>query len=258
MLKMRTIVLSLSLILSTFAFSASGALADNSTPTYSYVLELDEEAIGEISDDPSAPQTALNSAIKVIRARIDATGQSAATVEANEDRQIVISIPFEHDRDELMDLLGIGTTLEFGVVGEEILPGDPLPSDLPAGTRILPMPDGLPSAKVRIIDGLDGSRIEEARAGFDARSDEAVVNLSFDEEGKRLFGAFTAANVDKKIAVILDGKVITVPIVREPILGGHVQISGGFTYESANELAIMLRSGSLPVPITLVEERVLN
>lgn len=237
---------------------AHSATQHEATTARIYVLELDQKAIRDISDDPSAPQRALNSAIKVIRARLDATGKSAVTVNANEDGQIVVTIPFEHDRKAVVDLLGIGTRLEFGLVGQEVMPGEPVPSDLPAGTRVLPMPDGLPPAKVRIIKGLDGNTIETARMGLEARSNEAVVNVVFDEKGKRLFGELTGANVGQTIAVILDGKVVTAPKISEPILGGRVQIAGGFNQESANELAIMLGSGTLPVPLEIVEERVLE
>jgi preprotein translocase subunit SecD len=102
---------------------------------------------------------------------------------------------------------------------------------------------------------VSGDRLEQASSGFDSRGGEPVVNFRFDTRGAREFGDVTKSNVGKRFAIVLDNKVISAPVIREPILGGSGQISGNFTVQSANDLAILLRAGALPAPLTIIEER---
>lgn len=102
----------------------------------------------------------------------------------------------------------------------------------------------------------EGRYITDARIGFDPWSNQPVVTVDFDKEGTRMLAEFTSAHVLRPMAIVIDGKIISAPTITEPILTGRVQISGNFTHDGANELAIMLRSAALPVPFVLVEERV--
>ncbi|MBM3565801.1 MAG: protein translocase subunit SecD, partial [Alphaproteobacteria bacterium] len=95
----------------------------------------------------------------------------------------------------------------------------------------------------------------DAQPTFDQRSGEPVVSFRFDSRGAKRFGDVTSKNVGKPFAIVLDGKVISAPVIREPILGGTGQISGGFTVTGAKDLALLLRAGALPAPITILEER---
>jgi preprotein translocase subunit SecD len=100
-----------------------------------------------------------------------------------------------------------------------------------------------------------GENLVDAQPGFDQRTNEPIISFRFDQSGARRFGRFTQDNVGRPFAIVLDDKVLSAPVIREPILGGSGQISGSFTVESANTLAVQLRSGALPVKLTIVEER---
>src|SRR6202030_2935530 len=121
---------------------------------------------------------------------------------------------------------------------------------------------------IQIIDGegatkyliekrvlVSGSDLTDAQPGFDQRSSEPIVSFRFNSSGARKFAEATQANVGKPFAIVLDNKVISAPVIREPILGGSGQISGSFTVQSANDLSILLRAGALPAPLTIIEER---
>jgi preprotein translocase subunit SecD len=102
---------------------------------------------------------------------------------------------------------------------------------------------------------VSGGDLVDAQAGFDQQTSQPIVNFRFNSSGAQKFAAATQANVGKPFAIVLDNKVISAPVIREPILGGQGQISGNFTVQSANDLAILLRAGALPAPLTIVEER---
>jgi preprotein translocase subunit SecD len=102
---------------------------------------------------------------------------------------------------------------------------------------------------------VSGEDLTDAQAAFDQRSGEPIVNFRFNTNGARRFGQVTQENVGRPFAIVLDNEVISAPVIREPILGGSGQISGGFTVEQANDLAILLRAGALPAPLTIIEER---
>jgi preprotein translocase subunit SecD len=105
---------------------------------------------------------------------------------------------------------------------------------------------------------VDGSDLTDAKAGFDPRTGEPVVNFTFNITGARKFATATQENVGRPFAIVLDNEVISAPNIREPILGGSGQISGSFTVESANNLAILLRAGALPARLTVIEQRVVG
>jgi protein-export membrane protein SecD len=102
---------------------------------------------------------------------------------------------------------------------------------------------------------VDGANLVDARPSLDSRTNRWVVSFEFDSIGARRFGEVTEANVKKPFAIVLDDKVLSAPVIQEPILGGRGQISGNFTAESANELSVLLRAGALPAPLTIIEER---
>jgi preprotein translocase subunit SecD len=116
-------------------------------------------------------------------------------------------------------------------------------------------PSGLPVIAVKRQVMVSGDELSDASQGYDPQTNAPVVNIRFNGSGGRKFGRVTSENVNKPFAIILDGKVLSAPNINEPILGGSAQISGNFTVESANQLAIALRSGKLPVKLTVVDER---
>jgi preprotein translocase subunit SecD len=107
---------------------------------------------------------------------------------------------------------------------------------------------------VRRLGGIRGDSLTNATAGVDPQTNESIVNIQFDQVGGQRFADLTTKNVNKPFAIILDGKILSAPNINEPILGGAARISGSFTPESANSLAIALRSGALPVDLTVIEE----
>ena len=102
---------------------------------------------------------------------------------------------------------------------------------------------------------VSGGDLTDAQPGFDQRTSEPIVSFRFNTSGARKFAQVTQENVGKPFAIVLDNEVISAPVIREPILGGSGQISGSFTVQSANDLAILLRAGALPAPLTIIEER---
>ena len=129
----------------------------------------------------------------------------------------------------------------------------------PAGAQIFPYAAGTPgegtSIAVRRLGGIRGDSLTDAQPGVNPETNESVVNITFDSEGGRKFAKLTTENVNKPFAIILDDEVLSAPNINEPIQGGQAQISGSFDPESANQLAISLRSGALPVDLTVIEER---
>jgi preprotein translocase subunit SecD len=129
----------------------------------------------------------------------------------------------------------------------------------PPGSEIFPYAPGTPgegqSIAVQRLGGIRGDNLTGAQAGVDPQSNQSVVNIAFDAQGGAKFAKLTSENVGKPFAIILDGQVLSAPNINEPIVGGRAQISGSFTPESSNQLAIALRSGALPVPLAVVEER---
>jgi len=102
---------------------------------------------------------------------------------------------------------------------------------------------------------VSGGDLTDAQPQFDPRTGEPIVSFKFNSSGARKFAQATTENVGQPFAIILDNEVISAPVIREPILGGSGQISGSFTVQSANDLAILLRAGALPAPLTIIEER---
>jgi preprotein translocase subunit SecD len=144
--------------------------------------------------------------------------------------------------------------MTFQLVDETAKPTAGTPP--PPGVDFLPMQDN-PNQKVAVrrrID-VDGADLTDAKAGNNSQTGEWVVNFTFNTVGARRFADITRANVNHRFAIVLDGKAISAPVIREPITGGRGQISGSFTVASANDLAVLLRAGALPAPLTVVEER---
>ena len=123
------------------------------------------------------------------------------------------------------------------------------------GSESLFFEDGTTKLNVNKRVVLSGDNLSTAVPKFDSQTNETIVSFSLDRVGAKRFGRFTSKNVGKRLAIILDNKIISAPQIREPITGGNGQISGDFTFQSATDLALLLRSGALPAPINIIEER---
>jgi len=195
---------------------------------------------------------AVEQSIEIVRRRIDETGVSESLIARQGSSRILVQLPGVEDPNRIKQLLGQTARMTFHLLDETANPSATTP---PAGVQFLPGDrDGQRYAVRRRVE-VDGANLANARAGHNAQTGEWVVNFTFDSIGTRRFAEITRANVNRPFAIVLDDKVITAPVIREPITGGSGQISGNFSAQTANDLAVLLRAGALPAPLTVVEER---
>jgi preprotein translocase subunit SecD len=214
------------------------------------VLSQTDAGVEQAIDD------AMDSATEVVRRRIDELGTREPTIIRQGDTRIVVQVPGLQDPDALKKLLGQTAQLEFKLVDLNALPSNIQAGIAPPGSQIVPYAEGEGGAiAVKRLGGIRGDNLTGAQAGVNQQTNESIVTISFDAQGGAKFAKLTTENVGKPFAIILDGQVLSAPNINEPIIGGNAQISGSFTPESANNLAIALRSGALPVPLAVVEER---
>lgn len=217
------------------------------------VLTPTQSAIDQAVSD------AMDTAVEVVRKRIDALGTREPTIIREGDTRIVVQVPGLQDPTALKKLLGQTAKLEFQLVDTTALPSDVAKGIAPPGDQIFPFAEGTPQQgtfiAVKRLGGIRGDNLVNAQAGVDPQTNENIVNIQFNQQGGKRFADLTTKNVNKPFAIILDGKVLSAPNINEPILGGAARISGSFTAESANNLAIALRSGALPVDLKVIEER---
>lgn len=188
---------------------------------------------------------AVEQSLEVIRQRVDQVGVSEPTIQRVGADRILVQLPGLQDPAQLRALLGSTAKMSFHLLGDE---------SSPDGIQILRDKEGN-TYQVRNSVALGGDRLSDASAGFDPQTREPVVNFRFDRTGAREFGAITEANVGRPFAIVLDGEVLSAPVIREPITGGSGQISGSFTVEEAGTLSALLRAGALPAKLTVIEER---
>jgi len=197
----------------------------------------------------------MNQTIEVLRRRIDELGTREPSIQRHGDDRILLQVPGIEDPEELKAIIGTTAVLTFRFVEEG---GLPTADSIPAGSEILPAAegedDGFASSYVvnkRIF--LRGDNLVDAQGTF--QDGQPVVSFTFDTAGAKRFADITRDNVGRIFAIVLDDEVISAPVIREPILGGSGIISGSFTVQSAQNLALLLRAGALPAPISFLEER---
>jgi preprotein translocase subunit SecD len=206
---------------------------------------------------------AMKSAIEVVRRRIDALGTREPTIIRQGASRIVVQVPGFKDPQALKTLLGKTAKLEFKMVDEAADPQAVARGITPIGDQLLPLappanaPKGTPAQMLAVHREVivSGDQLVKSSQGFKPDTNEPIVDFTFDSLGGRNFARVTQENAGKRFAIILDNQIISAPAIRDPILGGSGYIEGSFTVESANELAIELRSGALQVPLKVVEER---
>jgi protein-export membrane protein SecD len=208
--------------------------------------------------------SAIQASIETIRRRVDAFGTTEPSIQREGRSRVLVQVPGISDVERLKTLIGETGKLEFKLVdpsanpeqiaqskvvppGDELLYGNP-PSGAPQGSPQIPY-----VLKNQVL--VTGQNLVDAQPSFDQRTGEPVVTFRFDAAGATRFGKVTSENVGLPFAIILDNKVISAPVIREPILGGTGQISGHFSVQEANDLAVLLRSGALPAKLTVIEER---
>jgi SecD/SecF fusion protein len=184
-----------------------------------------------------------------VRRRVNETGVVEPLITRQGDDGVLVQLPGVTDPERVKELLGRTARLTFHLVEPHAGPG----------TLTLPDSDG--SGRTYVVTAaplLDGGHLTDARLAFNQTSNAPVVNFRLDSEGAKRFGEITTRHVGTPFAVVLDGKVITAPVIRSPITGGRGEISGGFTSREAGDLALLLRAGALPAPLKVVEQRVVG
>ena len=198
----------------------------------------------------------VEQSIQIIERRVNELGTVEPLIQRQGTDRILVQVPGLQDPTRLKELLGKTAKLDFRMVDVS------MPAEQAAQGRVPPDDEILYSTtqpktpylvEKRIL--VSGGDLTDAQPGFDQRTSEPIVSFRFNTSGARKFAQVTQENVGKPFAIILDNQVISAPVIREPILGGSGQISGSFTVESANDLAILLRAGALPAPLTIIEER---
>ena len=190
--------------------------------------------------------SALEHSLEIVRRRIDEIGTKEPTIIRRGNNRILIELPGLDDPNRIKNLLGKTANLTFRLVSDD-------ESDF--GSEVLFFEDDKEELRVGKRVVLSGDNLDNARPTFDSQNKEPVVTFTLDRVGAKKFGRVTTDNVGKRLAIILDNKIVSAPSIREPILGGTGQISGNFTLQSASDLALLLRSGSLPAPLNIIEER---
>jgi preprotein translocase subunit SecD len=203
---------------------------------------------------------AATASIETINRRVNALGTAESTVVRQGKDRILVQYPGLSDTRQLKDLIGQTAKLSFHAVHPTVSPDEARATRVPLGYKIFQGTDrtaagGEEEYVLQDTAIVPGDDLEDAQPGFDQRTTEPIISFRFNTAGARKFGKYTQENVGRPFAIVLDDKVISAPVIREPILGGTGQISGNFTVESANNLAIQLRSGALPAKLTVVEER---
>ncbi|HZT28202.1 MAG TPA: protein translocase subunit SecD [Pseudolabrys sp.] len=200
---------------------------------------------------------AVEQSIQIVERRINELGTVEPLIQREGTDRILVQVPGLQDPTRLKQLLGKTAKLDFHMVDVSVSPEQALQGNVPPDDEIL-YGTG-PQAKTpyvlekRVL--VSGADLTDAQPGFDPRTNEPIVSFRFNTSGARKFAQVTQENVGKPFAIVLDNQVISAPVIREPILGGSGQISGNFTVQSANDLAILLRAGALPAPLTIIEER---
>ena len=191
--------------------------------------------------------SSLDQAIEIVRRRVDEIGTNEPNILKRGNDRILVELPGLDDPGRIKSLLGKTANLTFQFITQN--------SEESFGTEKLMFEDESEEAIVskRII--LSGDNLVDAKPTMDTQTNETVVTFSLDRVGAKKFGKATSTGVGKRLAIVLDGKIISAPSIREPIVGGSGQISGNFTFQSATDLALLLRSGALPAPLRIIEER---
>ncbi len=195
----------------------------------------------------------VDQSIEIINRRVNEIGTVEPLIQRQGNDRILVQVPGLQDPQRLKDLLGRTAKLEFRMVDQSMSAEQALQTRPPPDSEILYEGKTPYLIEKRVL--VAGSDLTDAQPGFDQRTGEPIVQFRFNASGARKFAQATQENVGRPFAIVLDNEVISAPVIREPILQGSGQISGNFTVQSANDLAVLLRAGALPAKLTIIEER---
>ena len=212
----------------------------------------------------TVPQAAINDrirqvveqSIQIVERRVNQLGTVEPLIQRQGSDRILVQIPGLQDPQRVIDLVGQTAQMDFRMVDTTVSPDQAAAGRVPPDSEILPSAEpGRGPAVIKKQVLVSGGELTDAQPGFDQRTNEPIVSFKFNTTGSRKFAQATSENVGQPFAIVLDNKVISAPVIREPITGGSGQISGSFTVQQANDLAILLRAGALPAKLTPIEQR---
>ena len=209
-------------------------------------------------DEAQVRSNAMDQALETIRNRIDQLGVRETTVVREGDRDILVQLPGIQDPERAKELIGKTAVLEFKLVDDAHTISDPQKESAPPGDEIIYGPAESGGRTPYLVESpvlMTGDVVTDARVRPGGRLEGPYVAVDLDSRGARIFDAITGENVGRRLAIILDGTVYSAPVIKERIPAGHVQITGRFSIDEAHDLAIVLRSGALPAPVEIAEER---
>src|SRR3954451_20167086 len=202
----------------------------------------------------------IEQSIQIVERRVTQLGTVEPVIQRQGADRILVQVPGLQDPTRLKDLFGRTAKLEFRMVDQTMNADRALQTRPPVDSEILygPEKQGKQPYLIEKRVLVAGGDLTDAQPGFDQRTSEPIVQFRFNASGARKFAQATQENVGRPFAIVLDNEVISAPVIREPILGGSGQISGSFTVQQANDLAILLRAGALPAPLQVIEQRVVG
>lgn len=229
--------------------SIFGNTVDMTSDGKTISLSYSEQQRAEMQKD------ALARSIEIVRRRIDALGTKEPSIQSQGGKYILVQLPGVDNPERIKELIGQTAKMTFHLVNESVSVEQIQSGRAPAGTEFLPYIDA-PDSIVPVYSRVEvsGESLKDSQADFDQHN-MPVVSTVFDASGARRFAKLTTEHVNERFAIVLDGKVLSAPVIREPIPGGRGQISGGFSVQGAKDLAVLLRSGALPAPLQVIEER---
>src|ERR1700688_716808 len=198
----------------------------------------------------------VEQSIQIIEKRVNELGTVEPLIQRQGVDRILVQVPGLQDPTRLKILLGQTAKMDFRMVDTTVPPDQAVQGRVPPDSEVLPSaesPNTPYVIKKQVL--VSGGDLTDAQPGFDQRNGQPIVSFKFNSSGSRKFAQATIDNVKQPFAIVLDNKVISAPVIQEPITGGQGQISGNFTVQQANDLAILLRAGALPAPLTIIEER---
>jgi preprotein translocase subunit SecD len=198
---------------------------------------------------------AVEQSIEIIRRRIDALGTREPNIQRQGTDRIVVEAPGESDPERLKNVIGQTAKLTFQMVDDSVPIQEAMAGHVPPESMVIPSQDGYsPAYVVQRRALVTGEMLTSAQMSFQSQSGRPAVAFRFNGAGAKRFAEATTQNTGKRFAIVLDNKILSAPVIQEPITGGSGEITGNFTTETANDLAVLLNAGALPAPLNVIQQ----